>query len=119
MAKALAGTAVLCCLLVLLALSAGCRASSYNVSIGLSEGRSDDFHDAPRETADPRRTQRERDTDRTSHDLDGDGIPDTRDTDVDGDGVPNDQDTDDDNDGIPDDQDPDDNDDGIIDDLDR
>lgn len=106
------------CLLVWLAV-AGCRAGSYNVNFGLAESTDEGFNSAGRMAMDPSRPQRERETDRLAHDLDQDGIPDTRDTDIDGDGIPNDQDMDDDNDGIPDTQDPDSNNDGIIDELDR
>jgi len=98
---------------------AGCRSGTYNVSFGLSESNDEDLQDIRALQKEPLRSRRERETDRTAHDLDGDGIPDTRDTDIDGDGIPNDQDTDDDNDGIPDDEDPDDNNDGIIDGLNR
>ncbi len=106
------------CMLVLIAV-AGCRASSYNLNFGLAESTDEGFNSAGRMAVDPSRLQRERETDRLAHDLDQDGIPDTRDTDIDGDGIPNYQDTDDDNDGIPDTQDADSNGDGIIDELDR
>ena len=110
---------ILGCLAAWAILAAGCRSESYNVRFGLVESNGEDFRSASRVDVDPLRTQRERETDRLSHDLDQDGIPDRQDTDIDGDGIPNDQDPDDDNDGIPDDQDPDSNNDGIIDDLDR
>ncbi len=104
---------------VLAGLVAGCKTSSYNVSFGLAESTGEDFQSAGHMRVDHTRSLRERETDRLAHDLDQDGIPDSRDTDIDGDGIPNDQDPDDDNDGTPDDQDPDSNDDGIIDALDR
>ena len=97
----------------------GCQSKTYNVSFGLAESDQDDIQRTPHVGVDSLRDQRERETDRTRKDLDGDGIPDNRDTDIDGDGIPNDQDPDDDNDGIPDDQDADANNDGVIDTLNR
>jgi len=104
--------------LVLVA-GAGCQSGTYKFSFGLSESTDEDLQDTRAFQQEPLRSRRERETDRTAHDLDGDGIPDNRDTDIDGDGIPNAQDPDDDNDGIPDDEDPDDNNDGIIDGLSR
>ena len=92
----------------------GC-ASSFNVSFGLS-GPPDDGVVDPLEKADEEAVSASA-REAPAHDLDGDGVPDSRDPDIDNDGVPNDQDEDDDNDGVPDDKDPDDNNDGIADAL--
>ena len=104
----------------LVALAAlGCQSKTFNVSFGLAESCQEDISCWSCLECDFLRAQRERETDRRAHDLDGDGFPDSQDVDIDGDGVPNDQDPDDDNDGIPDDRDSDANNDGVIDTLNR
>lgn len=90
----------------------GCL-SMRNVSFGLSGPTEDEVID-PLEKSDEESVSASARS-APAHDLDHDGIPDSKDPDIDNDGVPNDQDNDDDNDGIPDDQDPDDNNDGIAD----
>ena len=119
MARTVVTFGFLCCLVAAVLAGWGCLAGPYNVSFGLAESDQEDFQGTGRLHREPLRDRRERETDRTAHDLDGDGIPDDRDADIDGDGIPNNQDPDDDNDGIPDDQDPDDNNDGVIDALNR
>jgi len=101
---AAAAIIALCC--------SGCL-SMRNVSFGLSGPAEDGVID-PLEKSDEESVSASARS-APAHDLDHDGIPDSKDQDIDNDGVPNDQDDDDDNDGIPDDQDADDNNDGIAD----
>lgn len=108
-----------CCVLTALLTGLGCRAGTYNVSFGLSETGEEDLQNTRRLHREPLRDRRERETDRLLNDLDGDGIPNRKDTDIDGDGIPNGQDPDDDNDGIPDAEDADADGDGVIDDMAR
>ena len=116
----IAKLALACCVLTaLLTAGLGCRAGAYNVSFGLSESGEDELQNARRLHREPLRDRRERETDRLLNDLDGDGIPNSKDPDIDGDGSPNSQDPDDDNDGVPDAEDADADGDGVIDDLTR
>ena len=119
MSRATAGLGLFCCLLSLCLAGAGCRSGTYKWSFGLAEDAGEDLQKTDALLDEPLRAGRERETDRTMHDLDGDGVADHVDNDIDGDGTPNDQDTDDDNDGVPDAQDSDANNDGVIDTLNR